>query len=562
MKWRWLLPLLLLCLSVSAQTSRTGLQASSPEATVSVHGTVVDSLTGKPLDAVHVMLTESEAEPSVVYGAMSNAQGRFSIPDIPPEKYTVTAEKRGYIFVPDRKKSTVTWYGSLQLQLKAGERPADLVLPMVVRAIIAGRVLDEHGDPLMNARVMAMSVNQETAAAGYTNGRGEFRLSVPPGKYTVEGSKWSDSEMTEDPIGFRPASGYVRTYYPGVIGIGGATVVEVFAGRVLNGVEIRLLRPAAFRVSGEITGLPEGDRSVALVWTRSDRDFVGQEGSDRGRLYFSTQQALTTGASPSLKFDSSLLNAGTYQFYAVCCPDSEEFQSQIAEVTLTDSDVTGITLALAPGAEITGRIALAGGLVVPPGQGISVELRSEELRGSLQGQMGKNGSFSISNVFPDRYRLKVGQLPEDAYVRSVELNGAAMQGKLLDLSGGAEGMKLMIVVSANGARITGQVWKAKPNAPAPQARVLLFPEHEGLSVDKEECQDVMAGESGTYSFQGLAPGHYRLITRPSYTRDECEQAVAAMRQGLIAAERVELKAGEKLVKNIPLVDEVSDDSHP
>jgi len=560
MKWRWLLPLLLLCLSVSAQTSRTGLQASSPEATVSVHGTVVDSLTGKPLDAVHVMLTESDAEPSIVYGAMSNAQGRFSIPDIPPEKYTVRAEKRGFILVPDRKKSTVTLFGELQLQLKAGVRPADLVLPMVVRAIIAGRVLDEHGDPLTNARVVAMSVNRETGASVQTNGRGEFRLSVPPGKYTVEGSKWSMSETTENPLGSRPESGYVHTYYPGVMGIGGATVVEAFAGRVLNGVEIRLVRPAAFRVRGEITGLPNGDRSLMLFWQPAGMDKIGQDGWESGRLDFSTQQAQATGAGSSVKFASSPLGTGTYHFYAVCC-GNEEFQSQIAEVTLTDSDVTGITLALAPGAEITGRVALAGGLVVPPGPGISVELRSEELHRWLQGQMGKNGSFSISNVFPDRYRLEVGQLPEDAYVRSVELNGAAMQGMLLDLSGGAEGVKLKIVVSANGARITGQVRKAKVNSPALQARVLLFPEHEG-SVDKEECQDVMAGETGTYSFQGLAPGHYRLITRPSYTRDECEQAVAAMRQGLIAAERVELKAGEKLVKNIQLVDEVSDDSHP
>lgn len=561
MKWRWMLALLLLCFSVSAQTSRNGLEASSPEATVSVHGTVVDSMTGKPLDAVHVMLTESEAEPPIVYGAMSNAQGRFSIPDIPPGQYTVGSKKRGFILVPDRKKSTVTLFGELKLQLKVGERPADLVLPMVMRATIAGRVLDEHGDPLINANVIAMSVNRETGASVQTNGRGEFRLSVPPGKYTVEGSKFSMSETTEDPMGFRPDSGYVHTYYPGAVGIVGATVIEAFAGRVVNGVEIKLVRPAAFRVSGEITALPNGDRSLSLFWGPADRDKIGQEGSESGRLDFSTQQAQATGTASSLKFASSPLGTGTYHFYAVCC-GNEEFKSQIAEVTLTDSDVAGITLALAPGAEITGTVALAAGLVVPPGQGIWVELSSEELSGSLLGQMGKNGSFSISNVFPDRYRLKIRQLPEDAYVRSVELNGVAMQGKLLDLSGGAEDVKLKIVVSANGARITGQVRKAKANAPAPQAEVLLFPEHEGLSMNKEECQTATATATGTYGFQGLAPGHYRLVVRPSYEREECEQAMAAMRQGLIAAEKVELKAGERMVKNIQVVDEVSDEPHP
>jgi len=325
-------------------------------------------------------------------------------------------------------------------------------------------------------------------------------------------------------------------------------------------VEIRLVRPAAFRVSGEITGLPDGDRSLTLFWQPAGMDKIGQEGWESGRLDFTTQQAQATGAGSSVKFASAPLGTGTYHFYAVCC-GNEEFQSQIAEVTLTDSDVTGLTLALVPGAEITGTVAFADGLVVPPGQGILVELRSEELHGRLDGQMDANGSFSISNVFPGRYRLEVSRLPEDAYIRSVELNGAAVQGRLLDFSG-AEGVKLKIAVSANGARITGQVRKAKDNAPAPQARVLLFPEHEGLSVDKEECHDAMAGDSGTYSFQGLAPGRYRLMTRPSYARDECEQAVAAMRQGLIAAERVELKAGERMMKNIQVVDEVSDESRP
>lgn len=565
MKWLWTLFLSLFCLGAAAQNSLSVPEVPLPGPAVSVRGTVVDSLTGKPLDAVHVTLTLQSAQPSIVYGAMSDAQGRFSIPDIPVGEYAAWAEKRGFIFVPERKKSTV-WYGSLLLSLKAGERPADLVLPMVMRAIITGRVLDEHGDPLHNAEITAISVNRETGGLGYTNGRGEFRLSVPPGKYYVEGSRWSDSDSTEEPWGAHSESGYLHTYYPGVTRMGGASVVEAFAGRVVNGMEFRLVRAHSFRVSGEITGLPGGDGLLTLWWRLADSDLFSQTGRETGRLDFNTQQAASAGSS--IKFYSPPLDSGTYHFYAVCCVDEnkadehkEELRSQIAEVTLSDSDVTGITLTLAPASEITGTISMIGGPVVPPGKKISViltpEIAPSFFRG-LEGKIGANGAFKIGNVLPNRYRFEVGPLLEEAYIRSVELNGSAVRGNLLDFFEGAAGAKLKIVVSAGGARITGQVRKSKNDAPAGGAIVLLFPEHDGLGVDKEECQAATADAGGIYHFQHLAPGRYRFLVRTTYSRDECELAVTAIRQGLTAGS-IELKAG-KTVKDLRIVDEASDES--
>lgn len=559
MKWCCVL-LIWFSSGAGAQASRSGPAPPSSGAMVTVGGTVLDSLTGKPLDAVHVMLTfyASEGQPSVVYAAMTNARGRFSIPDIPPGDYSVLPEKRGFIFVPDKNKNAMRFDG-VRLQLKAREHPYDLVLQMVARAIIAGRVLDEHGDPLINASVTAMSVNRESGVSVQTNGRGEFRLSVPPGKYHVEATKWSDSDTTSE-------SGYVHTYYPGALGIGDASVVEVSAGKVLNGVEFRLVRSASLRVSGEITGLPDGDRSLSLFWKPAERNEIRQTGRESGRLDFSTQQAQVTGARSSVKFYSLPLDAGTYYFYAVCCADNEELKSQVAELTLSDSDVTGVTLSLAPAAEITGTIAISGGPVVPPSQKISVVLKSEgpaNLGSRLEGEIGANGGFKITNVFPDRYRLNVEPLLEYTYIRSIEMNGSALHGRLLDFLGGAEGVELRIDISADGAGITGQVRKRKSDVPVPYARVLLFPEHDDLSVDRDECQDGTASDSGIYNFQHLAPGRYRFLVRPpSSHRDDCEQATAALRQGSIAVETVELKANKKTVKNGQVVDEVTDESRP
>lgn len=552
MKFYRLRFLFLICLGALAQPSHN----AAPGATVSVRGTAVDSRTGKPLSGVHVMLTgDLGSGSSIVYGAMTDAQGRFAIPDIPAGDYRGSAEKRGFIFVPDRKKSSVTWYGALTLKFKADEHPADLVLPMVERAIIAGRVLDEHGDPMINAGVMALSVDEQTAGASSTNGRGEFRVSVPPGKYRVEGSKYSDSEATGS------TRGYVHTYYPSTTQIGGAAVVEAFAGRVVNGVEIRLVRPAAFKVSGEITGLPQGDRSLSLYWTPADSDRIGIEGWESGRLDFHTREARADGAASSISFSSSPLTAGTYYFYAECCAGgSEELQSRIALVTLSDSDLQGITLVLVPGAEVTATVALAGGLVAPSDQPVSVALVSEGppiFTSPLRGERDASGNFTFHNVLPNRYSVGISPLPEDAYM-TVALNNAIVRGGLLDFSGGAAGMKLTITLRGGAARLTGQVRKAKADAPEPRAQVLLFPEHEGYSVDQVECQSAETNENGAYSFKGLVPGHYRILARNRYSRKQCDQAAEAIRRGLIV-ETVELRPRTKAVKDLRVADEASDE---
>ena len=562
MKWRWLF-LTLLCAVFLTMGSTLGQEVPSSRGIVSVSGMVVDAKTGRPLDAVHVMLKYygSNTEPSIIYGAMTNAQGRFSIPNIPDGNYSVLSEKRGFTFVPNNNKGGVSLDGSARVQFKAGERLDDLVLRMVVSAIIAGRVLDEHGDTLMNASVTVMPATRGTGVTGLTNGRGEFRFSVPPGRYYVAASAWSDAETTEDPMGSPARSGYVQTFYPGSPEREGATAVEAFAGRVLNGVELRLVRPPAFQVSGKITGLPEGSRSFSVFWRTADSSAIGKDSTSDGRVDLAPHEAAGDGSG--IKFYSAPLHAGTYYFYAVSHTADADFQSQIVSVTVTDSDQQGIALSLSPGAEITGSIAFTRQPAFPKQQ-ISVLLYSEGPAGfgiPLEGKMDAKGSFRVSNVFPDRYRLEISPMPENSFVQSIAMNGSLVHGRLLDWYSGAAGVELKVVISGGAARITGEVRKKSTLAPAPGAEVLLFPEHEGLGLDEEECQTVTADSNGTYSYHGLTPGHYRIVARPTYATDECAQAVVAMREGLIVAEKIELRAQGQVMKNIQTIGEANDESH-
>lgn len=552
--------LVLFGLNAVAQTAEIGPQAVS--ATASVRGSVIDSTTGKPLAGVHVKIAgESEAQ---AYGAMTNAEGLFFIPDIPTGEYSIFPEKRGFIFVPNPQKNHL-WFGRMVLRLKPGERVDHLVLPMVARTIIAGRVLDQQGDPVSDVSVWARPAvgdpKGETPLVSSTNGRGEFRLSVPPRKYYVLASPFYNPDTTEEPFGSPSQIGYVPTYYPGAMKIEDASILEALAGIEKTGVEIKLARPGAFRVSGEITGISHCDHTLDLSWQPTDWLRMGRDGTVGGSLDFNAEEEQATGTS-SVKFYSPRVDSGTYWFYAVCHSAEDQFQSHIAEITLSDSDVTGITLALAPASKLTGMIVSTRDPVTPPGAKISLQLVGEgpaHFLETLPADISANGSFRIRNVYPDRYHLKIEPLRENAYVRSVALNGEAVHGSLLDFLGGAEDVELRIVVSGHGAAITGQVQKTKDDASVTNAVVILLPEHDDPNVEKEECQTASTENNGMYSFQHLAPGRYRLIAKTRGLLNlRCEEEGAAVRQGLIAAEVLELKPDEKAVKNLHALDEVGD----
>ena len=292
MRGRWVSLLVLFALNAVAQTAGPGSQAAS--ATASIRGRVIDSATGRPLGGVHVRLAPL-ARDSGTYGTMSNAEGVFSIPDVRAAEYCIIPEKRGLIFVPDPQKNDL--WCRLALHLKPGERVDQLVLPMIARTIIAGRVFDQQGDPVSDVPVSATAVVGENSSSASTNGRGEFRLSVPPGKYYVRASPFYIPERTEEPFGSPSQTGYVPTYYREAIKVEDASIVEAFAGTEKNGVEINLARPGAFRVSGEITGISHCDRApIYLFWDPADWFRTIRNGTNGGRLDFTTEDDQTADA--------------------------------------------------------------------------------------------------------------------------------------------------------------------------------------------------------------------------------------------------------------------------
>jgi protocatechuate 3,4-dioxygenase beta subunit len=516
-----------------------------------VAGVVVDQ-SGKPLSGVHLRLVTGDFGSNngvdAVYGAISDAAGRFSAEGMKPGLYLVIAERAGFI----QTAAGTSPMPLATLPLKPGQRVADYRITMTARALIAGRVMDEYGDPVAGVSVQTEPVppdrphvNLFGSSNAATDDRGEFRLITAPGKYYLKANQ--EGRRVEIRTDGTSGAPFTTTYYPSAANAGASSVVQVGAGQDVAGIEIRLLRAAAsapvrgFSVSGMVTGTPDNERANVFL----------RYGENAGQL--SGSRFTATGADGKFTFRG--MPPGFYSALAIYSSGRTSLQSRAVSFELAGADETGLQLSLAPGEELAGTLELVGG--APGGAPEKCTVRLEAMGGSNPmgqteppaAEVGKDGSFRIANVLPGRFRPVVEPMPENGYVKEVGLDGKAAADGLLDFSQGVGGSRLKITVSRAGGRISGRVL-GKDGEPAIGLVEVFF------AADSNHLQEdgTARVSDGKYSFQAIRPGKYRL-----FAIDVLELIPAivaggnseeAMKQFFDAAEEIEIKEGDSISKDI------------
>src|SRR5277367_6588201 len=154
-----------------------------------IAGKVVNSVSGEPVRRAVVIARAQDAEHGQSYAAETDAKGQFAIADMAPGSYLVSADRQGFRF----QARGATGAPPPPLKLEPGQEVKDLVLRLIPMGVIAGRVVDEEGDPVGGAQVQAFTtayingkkqLNQVTQVR--CNEKGEYRLfGLTAGKYFV-----------------------------------------------------------------------------------------------------------------------------------------------------------------------------------------------------------------------------------------------------------------------------------------------------------------------------------------------------------------------------------------
>lgn len=281
-----------------------------------------------------------------------------------------------------------------------------------------------------------------------------------------------------------PQTGYVATFYPGVIDFSSALPINVTGGIEVKNMDVRLQRSEIFRIRGTAID-PGGEPASDVQLTIAPKDLFELGASMRKYV------RPRNGA-----FELDGLPPGEYTIRSE--PKSET-------VTVRRHDVDDLVLQVHSGAEITGRITLDGAPLTSQQSGASRRLIGLQAVAGVPGipaRMGTDGAFSIRDISAGAYHASVSP-PPGTYVKSILFNGQDMTRAALDLTVGTGG-RLEISLASNPADVTGVVLGAD-GAPVPLVSVTLW--SPGAS---DFGQNATTDAKGGFRFANLAPGSYRI----------------------------------------------------
>ncbi len=528
---RWFPLALVLCASFASAQSDAG------QNTIRVEGTIL-SLNGEAVRKATVRLQGTGGQPGqppVSYIETTDKGGKFVFEDVLPGRYFLSADKLGFATARYGARSNTGFPMATPLNLTAGMEVKDLAIRMTPQGVIAGKVVDQDGDPVVLVQVQAMHFTYiggrkrlQPSGGTTTNDLGEYRLiNLAPGRYYVNATdRRTVPNFTQERRGRagEVPEGNVTTYYPDAADVSSAVAVDVTAGGEMRGMDIRLLQAKLYNVRGKTMTASGVPPSAFLTLTRKE--------SDRN-LPAVLNGGGTSQLRPDGTFEFRNIIPGTYvlqlgQANSINGNTPPDLTGRL-EVTVGDSNIDDLVLPLVPHPEITGKVTLEDGdiaTLVKPAQktpgaviaGNAVRLQPGRLAltlnqtesgpsGGSSAQVQEDGTFRFSGVGLSKYALNLLSLPQGMYLKSARFGGQDVTNALIDTTSGTGGT-LELVLSSKGAEVTGSVQNEKGQASA-GVLVTLWPKVPDPGP-LGGIQPALTDQNGGFRLRGIAPGDYYL----------------------------------------------------
>jgi hypothetical protein len=476
----WLTP------SLNAQTSSLGASTltsttSSTTTTstpVTVSGQVVSATSGTPVFRALVHLNER--------AVLTDHEGKFEFPEFTPAQTNhLQVSKPGFYPSIDATDS-----GAVSLR---SDQLAQMVeLRLYPEALLTGTVTRPDGTPLSHIAVSARrsiygDQGHRWMPVGHTqtDSHGNFRLAVPPGDYRLQTEYSPHSGATAEAV--LPLSLPSDT--------AGDTSDLIHAGS--GSAQHFDLRPTMSRTYGVTIEMNSGqDRGFPMMTAHSSNGLtipLGGAGRPAGPGEMRVE-----------------LPAGTYTLIATQNgPDS--IQSGQATVTVTDHDVTGVSMRLSAVTPIPVELAVdtdATSDKTPPTlQQFGLTL--EALQTSGEQESPSVGLMSIRDqglsfrASPGIYHLNA-RSSGTWYVKNASYGTTDILDKDLTVEAGAGGEAIRLTVSDQSGSLAGTTTL---NGTLAACWLYLVP----TTPSATSVFSVHSNSDGTYTFAYLPPGSYRAI---------------------------------------------------
>ncbi len=537
-------------LTVSAQN------VSTATLRYEVHGTVLETGTNQPvLDAKVSLYFLGSEKPRVRTGlktqkvlgeTTTDFLGAFVFRPDEPGYYGVGVEKDGY----------TTSIGSSQyFTLTTDERSREVRLVLAHPGEITGRVVDaETRKPIPNVKVRAWGARSILSLArgkGRLYGRpgfglgtesitdldGRFRLSERlPGNWILEivprtrGAKRVATEFSERDLELVDED-VENSYWPGGSDPESAVPVTLASGAIVDVGDLAVKKARYYRVHVEIPGGVCSSEETLLI----DEALYGWR--EVARDVPCGKDFLISGFSPG---------SHRLTFYTNTRPSTRRTAS--VPFAIADKNVT-VPVPLAYGVTVDARFVAADGAQPPDFTRLWVDPAGIDTVSfaSVRAQSDTKGMARMDNVPIGKYSVTVSGVGTDRYVKELLYNGVPRPDHVISVGNDAGGSSLTIVIDDKPATVNGTVTEGGTPVSEPFVTITKWPilaDWLDGSVTK-----VRGDDKGRFSFNGLAPGEYRVVAFASST-EYSEYDQTTLKRTIESGQKVEL--GPRALKNLTL----------
>jgi protocatechuate 3,4-dioxygenase beta subunit len=545
---------LALAMAVFGQASPSGGSKGAEAERASVRGVVRDAVSGEPIEGitVHVDTTRTSfqggslglAPGADARGlAVSDAQGRFALDNIPPGRRSIRAMNPKDFFSR----------GIRFVELRPGEVRDDFDVRLSRPATISGRVLDDQGEPLPGAVVYVVVHEYYLGEAryylrymGFADDTGHYEIErVPEGQKIRLMAQMpppnfdalADANAPADPARRRPA--YAPVFYPDVPNPEAATQLLLKSGERRDGIDFVIRRERSLCAEGTFDASPGVGRiRFSLSEAQPTYGTTGRIG-----FYGRTVGGLLEASKP---FRLCGLAPGHYRLTAVndTAGGAELTHYSVTPFTLADRDLKNLRVALQTPYKVPFRIDWAGGPPKDLQLGLVPVYLEALFRAYYMGE-GRQGSSEVpgqgelgavladtygvtvrlKNPAPNRVDLFVppDQITSGVYVKDIRYGDASAMHLPIVVGGQAADQEIRILLAHDAGSVTARVVDEE-GKPVGDSYVHLLPMEagsEGALADR-----ILTGQTdqnGTHLWQqNIPPGTYRAVashTQVDYSPD-------------------------------------------
>ncbi|HVL68168.1 MAG TPA: carboxypeptidase-like regulatory domain-containing protein [Vicinamibacterales bacterium] len=480
-------------------------QAPQKTGTARLSGRVTALDTGRPIRRAVVRLTAPELRDG--RSVSTDADGRWELRDLPAGRYALMVTKGGYVNLQ---------YGQLRpfesgktIELGDGQALEKLDVALPRGGAITGRVLDEFGEPVANARVGALRhrfVQGQrrlfaVGAGDSTDDLGTFRLhGLPPGDYLVSAQPnvFTFLGTSED------RTGYSQTYFPGTLDPSQAQRITVGIGQEVSNLVIPLTPTRVAIVSGTATTSEGKPVTMGSLFARP----VGA-----GEMGILTPAIVRDGT-----WTLSNVAPGSYQLVLQYNPatfggSAGGTEMASLELTVAGEDITGIALVTSPGGIARGRIRFEGAnppATIPSGVFIQGVVPDDPMAFSVSSTQARpDGTFEIRGLLGRRI---IRATPPPGWVlKAVTYEGTDITDTGVDVAADQELAGFEIVFTQDAPELSGTVQNAKGAAVGDYVVVLFAPEREKWGWQTRFVRVARPDQTGRFTIRGVVPGSYLAV---------------------------------------------------